>query len=474
MERITGADALFLHLDRRGTPLHTLKVAVLDYSRRGRPVTLDELRSAVGTRLGVIPRATQRVVKAPGFGGRPFWVEDPNFSLDAHLDECTLDPPGGQAQLDTLYSELATKRLDQCRPLWSMTLVHGLAEPADTSEGATQVRGSGRCQAVVVRVHHAVTDGLGAVNLLMACTTSSPWEVVPRYPPESPARARRVELFRRAMGDVGPWAREFGRVVTEGVRSWRRARAFRAEAPDLPPFLGSKRNFANARSGARRVCASASLAFDDVRAVAKATDTSVNGVLHAVIASAMRKELLERGADLTTPTVAAFGISADPTESPRRWGNHVTPTNVALFSNLDDPMGRLRYTARSCREGVELRRTTGLNMASKWADYTCRLGPAFQRAFAYRWPRIVNHVTTANVPGPGSTRWVGAVEVIQWFSFAVAVAPSNVNVTVYSYAGRMNIGLVTTPEVFSDPHAFTDHMASSLVELTHATIGPAG
>ncbi len=108
-------------------------------------------------------------------------------------------------------------------------------------------------------------------------------------------------------------------------------------------------------------------------------------------------------------------------------------------------------------------------MAARWAEYACRVGPAFQRTFAYRLPRTVNHVTTANVAGPPSTRWLGTVEIVDWFSFAVAVPPSNLNIAAYSYAGRMNLGLVTTPEVLPNPGAFVDRMAPSLAELVAAT-----
>ena len=250
MERMSGADAIFLHLEKPDTPLHTLKIAVLDASERGQEITLGELHSAVSTRLGLVPRATQRVVKAPGFGGRPFWIDDSDFDLDHHLDERTLEPPGGPVQLDALYSELATATLDRRRPLWSMTLVHGLARRGGTADpsGRPAARGVGR-QAVVVRVHHAVTDGLGAMNILLACTTPSRSQPVSELRREPPVSVRRWDLARLAIGDVGPWLRGLGGVARDGVRSWRRSRAFRKRAPDLPPFIGSHRNFCNARSG---------------------------------------------------------------------------------------------------------------------------------------------------------------------------------------------------------------------------------
>src|SRR5437867_298299 len=143
-ERMTGSDAFLWHMEDANTPMHTLKVVILDATRRRRSVTLDELALAVGSRLGLVPRSTQKVMAAPGFGGRPFWVDDPDFALRRHLDERTLPAPGDGRQLDALYGELATAILPRDRAPWAMTLVHGL---------------EGGRQAVVVRVHHAIVDG---------------------------------------------------------------------------------------------------------------------------------------------------------------------------------------------------------------------------------------------------------------------------------------------------------------------------
>lgn len=452
MERVRGGDAVFLHLEAPETPLHTLKVLLLDTTRRGRPVTLDELHHAMEPRLGLVARATQRVRGRPLLG-RPFWVGDPDFDLRWHLDERTLPSPGDRRQLDQEIAELAMAHVDPTRPLWSLTLVHGL---------------EGGRQAVVLRVHHALMDGLAAANTFLACTTEEPGGQVPPVETGPAELVRGREMAAAVVAGVPRAVAKLTVLVRDAWQSHQRAKAFRARSPGAPPFVGAPRNFCNARGGLRRVCASGDLPFDDFRAVAKATDTTINGVLHAVIAGAMRRELERRGGDLEQPTVAVFGIAVDPDDSHRRWGNHITPTTVRMHSELADPLERLRETGRSCRDGVELRKETGVEMASRWTNFTCRAAPALQRLLAYRLPRIVNHVTTANVVGPRSTRWLGDVEVCGWISFAVAVPPSNCNVTVYSYAGSMCVGLVTMPEVLDDPHRFLDDMRASLAELVSA------
>src|SRR5207245_381686 len=99
----------------------------------------------------------------------------------------------------------------------------------------------------------------------------------------------------------------------------------------------------------------------------------------------------------------------------------------------------------SCEKAVELKRTSGLDMAGRFAAYGPRAITQIRRFAANRVNMVGTHIQTANVPGPSSTRWLGDVEVVDWFSFAMTVAPANVNLTAYSYDGRLNLGLVATP-----------------------------
>ena len=135
-----------------------------------------------------------------------------------------------------------------------------------------------------------------------------------------------------------------------------------------------------------------------------------------------------------------------------------------LYNDIEDPVERLKRTAASCREGVELRRVTGLEMAGNWIDYAARLGALFTRALAFR-SSSTNHVCTADVAGPSATRWLGPVEAVDWYSFAICVPPISNNIVFYSYAGSMNVGLLVAPEDFPQPYRFLDGMRDSLNEL---------
>jgi diacylglycerol O-acyltransferase / wax synthase len=450
MERMTGPDAVMLHLERPTVPMHTLKIAVLDSFERGRAITLAELRAAVAPYLGLVPRATQRVVSVAGCGGRPYWVHHPAFDLDAHLDEATLAAPT-RAHFDELCARLAERHLDRDRPLWAITLVHGLQDGH---------------QAVVVRLHHAVSDGLGALNAFLAATTDTAGTIAPIAPAQPAVAPSPDELRRRARRDLGGLVARVPSLIRT-VRDVRRSsRGFEAWE-QVPGGLAAERSTFNARGGGNRVCASGELELSELKEVARGSGATINGVLHAVIAGAMRAEYAERGDPLDVPAVAAFGVAAD-TRSTRRWGNEIAPASAFLHTQVADPLERLRATARSCLHAVDLRRRRGFELTDHTFTYLPRLLPALRAAFAPHVPKVVNNITTANVAGPQHLRWFGDVAVVDWISYAVAVAPADVNLTAYSYNGRLTIGLVATPEAMPDPARFLARLQPALDELRQA------
>jgi diacylglycerol O-acyltransferase / wax synthase len=205
-----------------------------------------------------------------------------------------------------------------------------------------------------------------------------------------------------------------------------------------------------------------------MRSIGTASGTTVNGVLHAAVAGAMRAELAARDDAPSEACIASFGIASDRTGSDRRQGNLVTPAFVQLRNDLADPLDRLDATARSCRAGVELRRTAGLDLTDRLSALAPRGINGMRRLLTRRTNLTPGHLVTANVPGAATQRWFGDVAVADWFSFAVVIHPANVNLTVHSYDGRMNIGLLVDPAAMPDPHRFIERVTRELELLAEA------
>lgn len=431
-ERVSGEDAIFLRFERPDTYTHTLKIAVLDPARHGAQVTLADLRRVVGENLHLSPRATQRLGRLPGTRAWA-WVEDDDFDLDHHLEEVVAPPPGDRSALDRVCGDVLVRQLDRRHPLWAMTLVHGL---------------QGGRQAVVVRIHHAIADGKATINLLHAATTATPTE--PRSVPER-TTDHRVPDGRHRL-------RNFWRAARENKR---RVRTF-GTVRDLPTL--SRRTPFNAVAGKDRLCASTSLDFEDLREVAHAAGVTVNGAFHGVVAGAMRRELETRGFAVDRKLVAAFGVAAS-NDPGRRFGNDFATSFAYLHADVADPVERLHAAAENAARAVRLRWATGFDYYRVGAEVQQFVLPPARAAFANVTPIVGNQITLANVPGPAANRWVGDVEVVDWISHSIAIAPSVISLTGYSYNGRLSLGLTVAPEAVPDPQRFLGHVAESLEEL---------
>ena len=463
MERMCGEDASFIHLERLGEPCHTLKVLVLDTSERGDPVTLDELRRTLAAHLSIYPRARQRVVAAPVLSGLPFWVDDPDFDLDLHLSERVLPAPGGRRQLDDVCSGLASDRLDLARPLWDATLVHAL---------------EGGRQAVVVRVHHALTDGMGVVRLFERVTSSAPQPPTPapldRWSP-APIPPRR-EFLRAAIGGMTHTLGLASRLV---AYDWRHRRAlveerrsFKARDDLRTNSLSVPYTWLNPGFGTRRICATGSLPLADLVLVKDRVGCTLNAVLLAVLAGALREECEERARDLDDDIVCGLGMALDGADSTRLWGNNITTLYLSLHTTEADPLERLHKIARSAADTVALRRGVTEGRPTTLPDLAVRLGPMLGRLFAYRIHRGVANLAVANVPGPAATRYIGDIAVTDFYSFAIVVLNAGMNVTAYRYDGAMRVGVLVAPEAHRRPDLFMDRMGESLEELLAITADP--
>ena len=161
--RLSPEDAAFLLMDTDASPQNIGSIAIFEGD-----IDLERFVTNVEAKLHLIPRYRQRVVDAPLNLARATWEDDPGFDISRHVFETRLDELGTDDQLISLASRLFESRLDRKRPLWEMTLVHGL---------------SGRRTGVISKVHHCLVDGVGGVEMLMIVLDVSPTPA-PAPPPE--------------------------------------------------------------------------------------------------------------------------------------------------------------------------------------------------------------------------------------------------------------------------------------------------
>src|SRR5579862_9997326 len=138
-DRLSWGDTVFLHLEREGMPLNVASVCIFEGK-----ISFKPFRQFVESKLPLLPRYLKRVVPAPFNIGLPSWEFDPGFNLKNHLQEITLQT-GSENELKTLAGRMLGKVMNRQRPLWDLTLVHGL---------------KGDRTAMIARLHHCRVDGI--------------------------------------------------------------------------------------------------------------------------------------------------------------------------------------------------------------------------------------------------------------------------------------------------------------------------
>jgi diacylglycerol O-acyltransferase len=282
----------------------------------------------------------------------------------------------------------------------------------------------------------------------------------------------RRALVSAAVGDhVRQVARLPGLAVRTVGRGWRVARHRRTVAAGPPvPMRDTPRVSFNRTIGAERVFAARTLPLDEALAVRRAAGVSLNDVVLAVAAGALRRHLAAAGALPDAPLVAAVPVAVDGVATDRAEGNHLSTLFTTLATDRDDPLVRLAEIHRVTTEAKEQQRILGERTFASWVQYT---PPAPYRWAVRQWsghrvgdrlPPPIN-VVVSNVPGPREPLEVRGARLRELISVGPVVDGVGLNVTVWSYAGSLHVGLLADADLLPDLATLADAFAPALDEL---------
>src|SRR3954469_5676415 len=285
MRRLTGLDASFLYMETPTNHMHVASTCIFDPSTVPGGYDFNKVRDLIENRLPLLPPFRWRLVEVPFGLHHPLWIEDPDFDLDFHVRRAALPSPGGIEELREFAADIISRPLDRSRPLWEMYVVEGL-------EGG-QI-------ATVTKTHHAAIDGVSGAELTVNLLDLQP-EPTPAPPPETPWEPDRIpsdtELVAYAMNSLArqPFraAKAVRRTSLAAVNIRRRNRQPDAVPPPAP-FTAPPTPF-NVSIDARRRFAFTEVPLDEAKMVKNALGGTVNDVVLALCAGALRSYLLGKG-----------------------------------------------------------------------------------------------------------------------------------------------------------------------------------
>ncbi len=440
MKVMSGLDARFLYSETPTAHMHTMKVVVVDLSGRTDPLPDDELARVIEAHLTRLPMLRRRVIPAPHGLGNPSVVDDPEFDLSQHMRITTVEAPGGQRELDGVVALIAGTPLPRDRPLWEMTVVQGLA--------------GGRV-AFVMKLHHAIADGVASVAMLEnAFVTDDEHAVVEPYRPE-PLPGTRQRYSAAAAGGLAA-AKMVPRVVKHTVTGARHARVVKQSVTALlpGPFSGPRTPF-NVALSADRTFAGLEIPLDVLLDAKSRAGVTLNDAFLALCGGAVRRYLTRIGA-LPESTLVASVPMATRTDRHRLGGNHVDNLFLPLRSDIDDPLERMHAIHESSVAARKVREEFGPDLF----EWRSGMIPASLHGVLPRvWgsTHLADHLrpplnmVVSCVRGPRDRLEVDGGVVTSLFSSGPILEGIGVNITAWSYAGTMYISVLGCSASLPDP-----------------------
>jgi len=465
MKQLSGLDASFLALESPSQAGHVASLAIYDMPECAEDSIFPQLCRALGPRIARLAPLRQRLVTVPFELDLPYWVEDPAFELDYHLRHVSVPPPGRDAQLAELVARLHSQPLDRARPLWEMYVIEGLEH--------------GRF-ALYTKVHHAAVDGMGGMALVAALADGATPDGVALESASGESVPGVLEMFAR--GALGA-ARAPRRAFVRGVRT--AAAAARtgnlgglATASGLLPFahaagagrvpglyraLGLVRGEAGEKACAlpstpaprtpwnraitpHRRWTGFSVSLDEVKRVRRVFGVTVNDVVLALTAHALRRELDGRDALPADPMIAMVPVSLRAASDSAAQGNHVSMALTDLATDEADPVLRLLRIHRAMRAAKRTHDGIPADILQDLGRIGANLvaGPAVRaltRAGFVARMRPPFNVGVSNVPGPREELTLCGARMNALYPLSIVADGQGLNVTVVSYRNRLNFGL---------------------------------
>ncbi|KLO26911.1 hypothetical protein ABW16_17900 [Mycolicibacter heraklionensis] len=454
MRRLTGEDNSFLAWENAAQPQHTIKVMVLDPSQghSQQPLTFDAVRAMVPALVERVEPLQWQLLMPRLRLGRPWWVARPHIDVDHHVQRVTLAAPGGDHELATAIDAIFHDRLDRSRPAWQLFYVDGLAD--------------GRI-ALIWKIHHAVADGTASLRILEALCGTDMTASNPRRDERRPAPWHWLPMVARHQlaAAVG-----LPRVVARTVAVSRVILARRrAGKPGYAAAFAAPGARFNAPLTAERRFAFRGCDMTVIKQVARACGVTVNDVFLAVCSGALRG-YLDRHGELTEEALTAVvPVSMRPPEGDP-WGNKVARWNVALATDIADPLERLTAIAAATRTAREVQAERDLWLQHDWMEYW-PLFWFYSRALPLIGERTTHRPTfsliASNMRGPQQLCFGGA-PVERLISSGPLVFPMGLNFTGWSYEGQLTIGVLSCAAHLPDPWQIADGLPAALAELASA------
>ena len=457
MNHLSGMDAMFLHIESPEMPMHIGSLNVLDLPPGYTGDFYEDAKKMMSERLHLAAVFTRKLELMPFDLADPVWVEDEDIDIDYHVRHITLPKPGTNRQLQQYVARLHSSLLDRSRPLWEVCIIDGLK--------------SGQV-ALYTKVHHAGIDGQAGVAVAKAIFDLAPTGRVIK-PPRPRARHNRYQLgiaelasaaarnavrqYAKLIRMAPSMARAVRDVVVpekdeHGKRHW--------SLPDVKVF--APRTLLNTAITNQRSFAGRMIPLAETKFIAKTFGVTLNDVVMGTTAGALRRYLREYDDLPEKPLVAAVPVSlrAQGDESAN---NQVSMLRMSLGTDVADPVERLKVIHASSDAGKAMMSRVKTVIPS---DFPMLGSPWLVSGIASLLgrSRLANvvppfaNLIISNVAGIPVPLYYAGASVACYYPVSIPAHSMALNVTVQSYNGRLDYGLIACRRTLPDVNDLGDYL----------------
>ncbi len=454
-EWLSIQDNDFLLWETPALPMHGSGISIFsagELATEDGGVDFASIKRLMGSILHHVPRYRQKIIWVPG-EDRSVWVDDPQFHLDYHMRHIALPRPGTDAQLKRLAADIMERPLDRSRPLWETWVIEGLED--------------GRF-AMIAKTHHCMIDGASGMSVMEHIYDITPRNEIreaPRFvprpmPSESVLRRdslrHRIGLPGRALRDLREFVsntEDLGRELSGRAHTVR-------ELAKLKLFPASDTPI-NGPIGPHRIFDWLELPLEDLKAVRRARNCSINDVVLATVTGAVRELMMVRQLQ---PEKLDFRVSAPvnvrSAADSERLGNHVSSWIVRLPLEQSDPLEQLRIINETTRELKESKQSAGVEMVKTLQEWV----PIDVQGMSTG----TQNMLVTNVPGPPMPLYLLGAEMESLFAQAPLIENIGLAVAALSYNGKVGWGFNADYDRLPDLSSFVKEIALSFERLSKA------
>jgi len=463
MHRLSGLDAQFLAAEGGNSGSQYCGMAIYETGEQ-RPITAATMRRRLAERIGQCPPLRWKLVTVPFGLDRPVFI-DTEVDFDDHIGETTLASPATEATLAVEVAKILSKRLDRDKPLWRLQVIHGL--PGRT--------------AVVITLHHAAVDGIAAGEIFAILLDVPGGQSSAPSDHDVEAAPNRAALAARGIASI-PLRR------ARAVRSAPSTLAHLDQVPVLRSLPGANilsqvfrgdlnakrldapRTRFNTKLSAERSVTFGTVSLGDVKAIKNRLGITVNDVVIALCAGALRRRLSATGDLPADPLVAYMPVSTRLPDAKARYGNAISSIIAPIPTHLADTLERLAFAHETLSRAKERARQAPPTLMSD-VNEPIPL-PMFGIAarglmelVSSRFVRPPVNLIISNVPGSPVKLTCHGASLLAHYPMSLVFDGFTLNITVVSYGEGLDIGIVGDAQTLPDAWDLVDDIRLELAEL---------